>query len=145
MTNIRHYLSLLLPCVQVLPSLRKYLSISNVSARHQPSSTAATPQRRPPRSAQAEDSDEDEKEARWVQEELKRVKKERVVLLDSLAAARKDGSHSGGDLQAQDIAALRESLGQKQELLNELRERHAELEMRLDTLCLLRLLCVPAV
>ncbi len=79
----------------------------------------------------ADDSDDEEKEAEKMKEELKRVKKERVALLQALAAARGE-SHGrpAGDLQSQDIAALRTSLSEKQQMLNELREQNAELERR---------------
>ena len=52
-------------------------------------------------------------------------------MLQALAAARaKSYGRPAGDLQAQDIAAVRTSLAEKQHMLNELRERNAELEQR---------------
>jgi len=110
---------------QALPELRKYFpdAADLIPAEHR----GAT--RRP--AAPAEDSDDEEKQATKMKEELKKVKKERSVLLQSLAAARKK-SHGrpAGDLQSQDIAALRGSLSEKQRVLNELRERYSELEQR---------------
>ena len=57
------------------------------------------------------------------------LKKERAALLQTLAAVRASSRERPvGDLQAQDIAALRTSLTEKQKILNELREKNAELE-----------------
>lgn len=75
-------------------------------------------------------SDEEERAARKTAEELANAKKERASLIKALSSARKAGARGGGDLQAADIAALRQSLAQKQRLLDELRERNAELEER---------------
>jgi hypothetical protein len=113
--------------LQALPELRKYFPDASdliPAERHRGSS-------RRPAAPAADDSDDEEKEAAKMQEELKKVKKERVALLQSLAAVReKSHGRPAADLQSQDIAALRTSLSEKQQLLNELRERNVELEQR---------------
>ncbi|KAH7625024.1 hypothetical protein Ndes2526B_g00400 [Nannochloris sp. 'desiccata'] len=118
--------------LQALPELRKYFpdAADLIPAERHRGAT-----RRP--AATAEDSDDEEKQAAKMKEELKRIKTERTFLLQSLAAARKK-SHGlpAGDLQSQDIAALRTSLSEKQQVLNELRERNSELEQRIEALSL---------
>ena len=112
--------------LQALPELRKYFpdAFDLIPAeRHRGTARRPAPA--------ADDSDDEEKEAEKIKEELKRVKKERVALLQSLAAARgKSLGRPAGDLQSQDIAALRTSSSEKQQVLNQLREQNAELEQR---------------
>jgi hypothetical protein len=111
---------------QALPELRKYFpdAADLIPAERHRGTT-----RRP--AATADDSDDEEKQAAKMKEELKKVKKERTILLQSLAAARgKSHGRPAGDLQSQDIAALRASLSEKQHVLNELRELNLELEQR---------------
>ena len=67
---------------------------------------------------------------RQVASQLKRAKEERAALLKALAVVRQGSARGGGDLQAADIAALRGSLGQKQRMLDELRDKNADLEQR---------------
>ena len=70
-----------------------------------------------------DDSDDEEKEAA----RLARLKRERVTLLQSLSAIRADGQQDE-DLQGREISTLRVSLAEKQQTVNEIRERNAELE-----------------
>ena len=74
-----------------------------------------------------DDSDDEEKEAARLQQELARLKRERVTLLQSLSAIRADGQQDE-DLQGREISTLRVSLAEKQQTVNEIRERNAELE-----------------
>lgn len=60
--------------------------------------------------------------------ELERVKAERASLLASLAKLRGDAGKSGGELQQEDIRALRRELEAKKEKLNELRRSTHTLE-----------------
>ena len=112
--------------LQALPSLRKYFPDAleaSSSAQWGSSGRHLAP------APAAEDSDDEEKEASRLQEELKKVKRERTALLQALTAARTStAGQQPADLASRDIQALRASLAEKQEALNELRERNAELE-----------------
>lgn len=110
--------------IQALPSLKKYLG--NASDE-----VAKRLQQPSPSSLLFYDSDEErEEEAKRLQEDLRRAKQEQATLQHSLSQIRLD--QTSNDLQTEDIRLLRESLFQKQDMLNDLRNRNSQLEEKLE-------------